>query len=497
MRQLTSLDAQFLALETDTTYGHVGGLAIFDASTAPEGRLTLADVKRLHVERLHLLPPLRWKLVDVPLGLVRPYWIDDPDFDLDYHVREIALPEPGDDEQLATQVARIFSRPLDRTRPLWELYVIQGVRGGGHVATMSKIHHAMVDGMSGAEIMGVLFDLAPEGREIPPAPEGVSAGDPPGGVAMLGRGVVGVPGQVVSTVRSLASTLPHIDVLPSALGIPGATTASRTLSRARNLVARNRDGQILERPVLGAPRVPFSGRIGRHRVFAFGSVDLDRVKTIKNQLGVTVNDVVVALCAGAVREWLIAHDALPDKPVVAQVPVSVRTEEQRGTFGNRVSIMLVPIPTDESDPVQRVMRAHEVLRGAKERHHATPADLLQDATNFIPPALHARATRVAFELGARGRPLYNLVISNVPGPPVPLYLGGAELQANYPISVITDGAGLNITVLSYRGHMDFGIIADRDQMPDVDRVLDALRGGLDELEATCAGSGAGAGAGSP
>jgi WS/DGAT/MGAT family acyltransferase len=251
----------------------------------------------------------------------------------------------------------------------------------------------------------------------------------------------------------------------------------------RNLLSGNRDGEILERPAVRAPRVPFNGRISAHRTFAFGSLPLDTVKDIKNELGVTVNDVLVALSAGAVREWLIAHDALPDRPLVAQIPVSVRTEEQRGTYGNRVSVMIVPIPTDEADPRERVMRAHETLRGAKERHGATPARMLQDVSNFIPPALAMRASRVALQINAAGRPVGNLAISNVPGPRVPLYMGGALLEANYPISVVLDGAGLNITVLSYRDHIDIGIVGDRNQIPDGWPMIDAMRDGLAQLEA--------------
>ncbi|MGB3098231.1 MAG: WS/DGAT domain-containing protein, partial [Solirubrobacterales bacterium] len=211
--------------------------------------------------------------------------------------------------------------------------------------------------------------------------------------------------------------------------------------------------------------------------FSFGSLPLSTVKEIKNKLGVKVNDVVIALCAGAVREWLIANDALPSEPLLAQIPVSVRTEAQVGTYGNRISVMIVPIPTDEPDPVQRVMRAQEAMLAAKGRHKAMPAELLQDVTNFIPPAINARAARVALQLGTQQgmRPIYNLVISNVPGPSFPLYLGGAEVKANFPVSVVTDGAGLNITVMSYQDSMDFGLIADRDQVPEIWDLMDALK----------------------
>ena len=485
-RQLTSLDAQFLAIESSTHYGHVGGVVVLDPSTRPSGELRLEDVSALISERMHLLPVMRWRLAEVPFGLDRPYWVEDPGFDLEYHLRELALPAPGDDRRLAEQVARIASRHLDRSRPLWELYLIQGLEGG-RCAILTKMHHAMIDGMSGAEIMGVLFDLEPSGREIDPADGDGEVGDEevPGSLELLGRGIAALPMQPVRGLRKLPATLPHLDVAPSILGLPGAETISRYASRARNALGGGADGEIVERPRHRAPHTPFSGRISAHRRFSFGSLPLDTVKDVKNRLEVKVNDVVVGLCAGAVREWLIAHDALPAEPLLAQIPVSVRTEEQVGTYGNRVSVMIVPIPTDEPDPVQRVLRARDAMIAAKDRHKAMPAELLQDVANFIPPAINARAARVALQLGTqqRMRPLYNLVISNVPGPPFPLYLGGAEVEANYPVSVVTDGAGLNITVMSYRGSMDFGLIADRDQIPEIWDLIDALKRDLDAIEA--------------
>ena len=486
LRQLTALDAQFLAIESPTHYGHVGGLVIVDPATRESGKLTLEDLTEELRERMHMLPVMRWKLAEVPFGLDRPYWIEDRNFDLEYHVRELALPEPGDDRRLAEQVCRLASRHLDRSRPLWELYLIQGLEGG-LVGILTKMHHAMIDGMSGAEIMGVLYDLEPSGREIPPPDpdQENGAGEDPGSLEMLGRGIAALPLQPLRSLRALPTTLPHLDVAPSILGIPGAEMISRYASRARNALGGGGDGEIIERPRHRAPHTPFSGRISAHRRFSFGSLSLSTVKDVKNKLGVKVNDVVVALCAGALREWLIANDALPSEPLLAQIPVSVRTEDQIGTYGNRVSVMIVPIPTDEPDPVQRVMRAQQAMLAAKDRHSAMPAELLQDVSNFIPPAINARAARVALQLGTQQamRPLYNLVISNVPGPPFPLYLGGAEIKANFPVSVVTDGAGLNITVMSYRDSMDFGLIADRDQIPEIWDLLDALKRDLAAIEA--------------
>ena len=477
MRQLTSLDSQFLALETARQAGHVGGLAILDPSTAPGGALDCGDIQDLIAERLPLLPPLRWRLAEVPFGLDYPYWVDDDDFDLDFHVRELALPAPGSDQQLAEQTARIFSRPLDRARPLWELYLIHGLQDG-HVAMLTKIHHALIDGMSGAEIMGLLLDLSPDGRELPEAPPREPERKP-NDLELFARGVLGVPRYPLRLLRSLPTAVPNIEETP--LGtLPGAGALGRLGGLAQRVIGG--DGRIPDRRRLAAPRTSFNGRISPHRRFAFGQIGLDEVKAVKNAHGCTVNDVVVSICAGAVRRWLLDHNELPDEPLVAQIPVSVRTDEQVGTYGNRIMLMSAPLHTEEPDPERRLQRTHESLLEMKERHRALPAELLQDANHFIPPAVFSRAARLTFRLSTTnpvGRPTWNLVISNVPGPQFPLYCAGARLEANYPVSVITDGMGLNVTVMSYHGHMDFGIVADRDQMKDVWCLLDWLR---DELE---------------
>ncbi len=481
MRQLTSLDHQFLAIESRRHTGHVAGLAILDGSTV-SSEWGCSTVKEMIRSRLPLLPPLRWRLAEVPLNLDYPYWVDDEEFDLDYHVRELALPRPGSDQQLAEQVSRIVSRPLDRSRPLWELYLIEGLESG-HTAMLTKIHHAVIDGMSGAEIMGILLDLSPDGREAPAANgDGTqSVGGAPSQLELLARGLTGPAKYPVRVLRALPSTIPNILDAPAVFGtIPGANTVGRIASRVQRTVTRDVSPAAKD---LRAPRVPFSGRISQHRRFAFGKLGLEDVKAIKNHHGVTVNDVVVSICAGAVRRWLEAHDALPDEPLVAQIPVSVRAPEEFGTYGNRILLMRAPLFTDEADPVARLHRTHDAMGEMKEHHKAIPASLLQDANHFIPPAVFARAAQLTFRVtsGSAGRPNWNLVISNVPGPQFPLYCAGARLVANYPVSVITDGMGLNITVMSYRGDLDFGIVADREQMPDVWSLIEWLQQSLDEL----------------
>ena len=481
MQQLSSLDAQFLNVESARTYGHVAFLGIYDPSTAPGGRLGLDEIKRLLDSRLHLLPPLRWRLVPVPLGIDLPYWADDPEFDLDFHVREAAIPPPGDDRQLAEKVSRLFGRPLDRGRPLWEFYVIQGL-ADGRVALLSKIHHSVVDGISGNEIMAVLLDTRPTGRVIDPVPAGYGQPPPvPRDRQMLMRGLRGIPRQPLRALRSLPATAAGLTDLPGANALPGVPTLSHVYSRLRRTLGSGESAGVLEVTKARAPVTPFNGRVSAHRRFAFGSLSLDAVRQIRRESGTTVNDVVVTICAGAVRDWLLERDALPDEPLVALIPISVRKRDEKGSWGNRISMMIVPIPTNEPDPATRLRRTHELLASAKERHSALPASLLTDATAFIPPAVASLAARNTMDLLGRTRPPLNLVISNVPGPRTSLYCAGAELVSNFPLSVIVDGVGLNITVVSYKDRVDFGIVGDREQIDDAWSFLEGAAHGLWEL----------------
>src|SRR4051794_25090902 len=257
MRQLTTLDAQFLAVESARTYGHVGSLAIYDPSTAPGGRLGVEDLCGLVAERVHLLPPLRWRLARVPLGVDLPYWVEDPDFALAFHIRESAVPPPGDDRRLAETVARIFARPLDRGRPLWEIYVIHGLPDG-NVALLTKIHHAVVDGVSGNEVLAVLLDPSPEGRDLPPDTNPPSPERMPNDLELLRRGILGLPRQPVRALRSIPTTLPNVTELPGVNALPGGPTVSRAVGRVRSAVTR-RDPQVLEATTARPPRTPFNG----------------------------------------------------------------------------------------------------------------------------------------------------------------------------------------------------------------------------------------------
>ncbi len=491
MQQLSGLDASFLHMETPATFGHVSSVALLDPSSA-KGHLDPDEIKQLLEGRLHLLPPFRRRLVEVPFGLDHPYWIEDPDFDLDFHVRHIALPRPGNRHQLAEQVARLAARPLDRSRPLWELYLIEGLENG-LVAQFTKIHHCAIDGVSGAEIMTTLLDVTPEPREVPKPKRAWKPDRVPSELEMLGRGALALASQPRkalrfqrNVLRSLGlragvRSLPTIAALPvlanlGAIAIPTLEALMRRAPRG--------DGGMLEQPQLEAPRVSFNRTITPHRRWAYGSLSLEDAKAVKNAFGMTLNDVVMALCAGALRRFLAEHDELPRDPLLAMVPVSVRTEEQKGKLGNRVSAMVAVLPTHVASPVERLRLAHEAMKTAKEQHNAMPADMLQDFSQFATPAVAARAARVIArtKIADRLKPPFNVVISNVPGPQFPLYCNGARMIAAYPVSAIADGVGLNITVLSYMGSLDFGLLACRELVPDIWDLMGYLGDELKELK---------------
>jgi diacylglycerol O-acyltransferase / wax synthase len=467
MQQLTGLDAAFLAFETANSTGHVGGLSVLDPSTAPRP-LTLARLTEVLGERIPLVPVLRRKLLNVPLGLDQPYWIDDPDFDIEYHIREIALPRPGSDAQLTEQVARLHARPLDRSRPLWEIYLITGL-AKRRAAVYTKIHHSAIDGVSGAELLTVLLDLDPGGRELP-AFGPFRPGRPPGPARLAALTAARLAWRPVETVR-IANEL--VRVLPT-LAPAVSTLVGGMLGLGRG------DGAVIPTTPGRAPATPFNKPITPHRRFAFRSVDLASVKAVKNAFGVSVNDVVMAMCAGALRHWLADHEALPTAPLIAMIPVSVRDPASKGALGNKVSAMLATLPTHVTDPDERLEIVHAATKIAKAQQATIPQGLVDQISDFAPPALTARTARVVFATGLLHRlPPFNITISNVPGPNVPAYLCGARLLAHYPLSVVTDGQGLNITVVGYLGELHFGLVSCRELVPDIDNLAGYL---VDELE---------------
>ena len=454
MERMSGLDSAFLSVETSSMHLHVAMMAVVDPSTMPEP-YRFDRLKEFIVERLHGMPTTRRRAVQVPFRLNHPLWVEDPDVDLDFHIRRHALPTPGGNAELADLAGAITGLPLDRRRPLWEIHVIEGLQSG-YIALLGKMHHAAVDGVSGAELFVNLFDLTPEPERRPtgeaPQPERI-----PNDVEMVTHAVMS------QARRSLG--------LPALVG-----RTARTMSQ---LVGRHRDPETVAGAVpLTAPRVPWSAAITPHRSVAFARVSLDEVKAVKNAFGVKVNDVVLALVGLSLRRYLLDHDCLPPSPLVAMCPVSVRSQDESGQYTNMVSPMFVSLRTDVDDAAEMIRSVAEATRGAKEDHNAVGAKLLQDWSEHAAPATFALAARVysRLNLADRHRPVYNLTVSNVPGPTFPLYLFGARLVASYPMGPVSEGAGLNVTVLSYLDHLDFGFLAARELVPD----LASMAAGLDD-----------------
>ncbi|HEY8120018.1 MAG TPA: wax ester/triacylglycerol synthase family O-acyltransferase [Myxococcota bacterium] len=482
MQQLSGLDNTFLNMEAGGQLGHVGSLCFYDVSGLASGSLYQAMERTLN-ERMHLLPPYRRRLAEVPLNLDHPYWIEDPDFDLDFHLRQIAVPQPGDDEQLAAVVARIHGRALDRARPLWEMYVIEGHQSG-QVALYTKIHHCTIDGVSGAEMMQVLLDRVPKGAVVAPPKKPWVPDRIPSSGEMMVRGLGGLvraPDRIVRTairtVRTLTQSNEALAAAVNTLGLDRIPIAGDLL--------RRRTGEVDADPIpqTPAPRTPFNRSITAHRRFSYFSMSLDEVKRVKSAAGTTLNDVVMAISAGALRRYLEEKRALPKDPLTAMVPVSVRSAEEKHEYTNRVGSILCTLATDVEDPLERLQRIHEAMASAKRASEAVPANLLQDWTQVATPALLAQAARIIArtKILDRMNPPFNVVISNVPGPRESLYCAGAELQTFYPVSAVAEGQGLNITVQSYRDHLDWGLISCRELVPDLWRFKGLFAESLEEL----------------
>lgn len=473
MERLTGLDAAFLYFETPTNHMHVCALMIFDPATMPGG-YSFEKVKEFIAGRLHLVPPFRRRLVGVPFNLNHPVWIEDPGFDLDYHLHRIGVPAPGGPQQLAEIAGDIASRPLDRSRPLWELWIVEGLEGG-HIAAVAKMHHSTVDGVSGANLMMHLFDLdlaAPAAE--PEAPDDWKPERKPSDLELVADGL---------RAYLVSRPLKTLRVIPKSVrALVGFTRAHRDPSTPSGAVP------------LTAPRTSFNASITPHRKVAFTDVPLDDVKAVKNAFGTTVNDVVLAVCSGALRRYLEDGDELPERPLLATCPVSVHPDGDIGATGgvNKVSAMFVSLATDLADPVERLRAIHESTRGAKEAHNALGATMLQEWAELAAPNTFAQAARLytSMKLANRHPVVHNLVISNVPGPPFPLYFAGARLVALHPLGPIFDGAGLNITVLSYRDRVGFGFIACRELAPRLWDLAGYVHDSLEELKKAAAATAA-------
>ncbi len=478
MLQLSGLDTAFLNMETNATFGHVSQLILLKAGKLAPGAAHAA-LRDHFAARAELLAPFYRRLVPVPMGLDRPYWIDGGEVDIDFHVRHIGLPPPGTQAQLAELVARTIERPLDRRYPLWELYVIEGL-ASGEVALLLKLHHAAIDGQSSMEMYKVLFDGEAQPAAAPPPPERATEAEPEpwelltrSYISMLRnpRRVFDLQVDAVKTFTRFVAGGARSPFLPGlenfGLGWLGGDPGTALL------------------PNLQAPRTPFNGSISGYRSVAFAEFPLDQLKAIKTAAGTTLNDVVMAICSGALRRYLMRKGVLPAEPLIAMVPVSVRTGEETETYSNQVSAMLGELATDEADPRARLARISAAMTSAKELHNAIPASLLQDFSKFASPAVAAQAARTvaSLRLADRVGPLCNVVISNVPGPRETLYIAGCEVAALIPVSTVGDGMGLNMTVVSYRDRLDFGYVACRERVPDLQALIDDTRDAIAELSA--------------
>lgn len=452
--RLTSIDAGFLHQEDGGAHMHIGGLGVF-TGPAPSGQEF-----RTHIaSRLHLVPRYRQKLVKMPLGSGRPVWAEDPGFRIGYHVRHTALPSPGGDEQLLTLVSRIVSQRLDRTKPLWEMWLVEGL-ADDRFALITKTHHAMIDGVGGIDLMSALFDLSHDAEAT-----GITAWQPaatPGPVGLLAHGAVGA-------VRNLTR-----------LGTKGAQLAFRPAVAAREakglLTAL---GAVIGPIVNGAPASVLNAPPGPHRRVEVVRTSLSDYRTVKHAFGATVNDVVLTAVAGALGRFLEARgEQVEGLALRACVPVSVRNDGTANSAGNEIAILMAPLPVDIADPVQRLAEVHRSMKSIKASGQAEGASVLASIENALPPAVLARASRLGFSSR-----VYNLLVTNVPGPQVPIYVLGRQLQELVPLAFLAPEHLLAIAIVSYHGQVTYGLLGDADALPDLADLADHLRDTLAELVA--------------
>ncbi len=451
--RLGSTDVSFLTNESSTSHMHVGAIMIFEGP-APSYEDLLDHI----ASRSHLVPRFRQKLAFPPAQAGRPFWIDDPNLNLEYHVRHSALPAPGSEEQLRRMAARVFSQQLDRSKPLWELWLVQGLTRN-RFALVTKTHHAVVDGVSGVDIATVLFDLSPVPEPAEPDRSWVPEPEP-SAATLLVKGAEDVIRAPIRAARRIEQAIQHPE---------------RAAQQARDAVeALGEIGWNFANP---APRVPLNLPIGSHRRYVWVRSDLDHFKRVKNAIGGTVNDVVLAVVAGALRDWLRGRGIRTEGlELRAQVPVSIRSQDEHGELGNRLAVMRAPLPVYIADPVRRLETVTRAMRGLKQSKQALGAEVISRFNDFAPPTLLAQAARINFSTR-----LFNLTVTNVPGPQVPLYLLGRELEDVFPVGFLPPNQALFVAIMSYNGGVNFGLLADYDSMDDVDVIADGIERAIAEL----------------
>ena len=454
--RLSAVDASFLLQEGGGTHMHIGCVAAFEGPPP-----TYQDFLEHIGRRLHLVPRYRQKVRNPPLRTGRPLWVDDPNFNLAYHVRQTALPAPGNEEQLLRLAARIFSQRLDRTKPLWEMWLVEGHEDGRFVLIV-KTHHCLVDGVSGVDLLTVLFDLDPV-PAVAPAPEDAWTPRPePSGAELVAAGARGLAEMAGELIGRAAGAAAHPE------------RALRAIGETVQGVA-----EVAWAGLNPPPDTPLSVPPGSHRRFAVVPCRLEEFKLVKNAFGGTVNDVVLAVVAGALAEFLRSRGMRTEGlRLRAIVPVSVRTGDQHGALGNQLTQVLCALPAYIDDPVARLREVRHTMDGLKESKQAMGAEAIIGMERFAPPTILAQASRLHF---ARG--MYTLLVSNVPGPQFPLYVLGREMQASYPVGFLGGERSLAVAVMSYNGGMNFGLIGDYDALPDLEMIGGGIQSSLAELVA--------------
>jgi WS/DGAT/MGAT family acyltransferase len=465
VRRMTGMDSAFLAMETPDMHLHVIGTLLLDVSAVPPGS-AFSRVQRALEDRIHLLAPFRRRAVAVPGGVDVPVWVEDPDFRLVDHLRRARLPAPGGARELEAFVGEVASLPLRRDRPLWELWVVEGLEDGS-VALVTKLHHAMMDGAAGGELMAHLFDLSAEGGPVEAADTPWDPDVVPGRARLLAGGAAARVGGLFQVPRALGSVM----------WAAGAATRTWVEQRIGGTGA----------PVV-APRAPFNGSLTPRRAVAFGRCTLSDLKTVRRAFGTTINDVVLAATAAALRAYLIDVGELPSRALLAAVPVGVRADGADDQGGNHVSNMFVALPLAIADPVERLRAIHDSAEAAKVVYRAAGTNLLSDVIGVTAP--------IALSIGARAYsgwglarvhpPVFNLIVSNVAGPPVPLFIGGMRVLATYPMGPLMEGSGLNLTILSDMGGVDVGVMACPDLAPDPRVITAGFEAGVAELVSAAA-----------